>query len=257
MPQKHIWLPMIGAIAIVIVLVILGLTITKPTVVPAPDLVRAETKVIQQDDGLSRVDIEYPYVIGVSEEVNNAIQTILENRVQEFKKIVFENEQARIETNKTLPQNYQRPAEPSPGQYWYNLYIRYQSGVIDAKTVSVVFFVDEYSGGAHGNKSFIPFNYDIVNKEQIILADVFSQKSDYLQYISDFTYTDIIRQMKERGIDDPDAEWIKTGTAPIEDNFSSFIINGDNTITIFIPPYQVAAYALGEFDVVMPINATN
>lgn len=259
MSSKNIFWWIGGALALALLIAGAGLVFhtlpapqTKQTSQIATTSVYAESKKIEQTDEISKINIEYPFIVGVSQSVNDQIQTLLQNRIADFRKIAQENEQARIDTNKTLPQNEQRPARPAPDAFWYELDITYATGTINPQTVSVVFFADEYSGGAHGNKSFIPFNYDITNNKQITLSDVFAEKPDYLQKISDFTYTDIVKQMNERGAGSPiDTQWIKTGTAPQVDNFATFTI-GDNSITVYISPYQVAPYALGDFQVTMP-----
>ncbi len=261
MTPKNIWWWVGGAIAIVLLVVGAGL-VFHPTSAPtvsqnistaSSSPVTVVTKKIEQTDDISRVDVSYPFITGISQDINNQIQALLQNRIADFKKIAHENEQARVETNARLPLSQQRPARPNPNDFWYELNITYATGTIDAKTASILFLVDEYSGGAHGNKSFIPFNYDIANNKPITLADVFLNVPDYLQKISDFVYADVLKQLtnQETGMQ-PDIEWVKAGTAPQTDNFSAFTIN-NNSITFYIPPYQVAPYALGDFQVEMPI----
>lgn len=258
MNQKNIWWWVGGAILVVIMLIAVGLfvsqSITPPVSNTNPSIVVTKQS-MQKDDGVSKIDIEYPSISGVPQAINDKIQEILNNRIAEFKKTVTENEQARIDTNKQLSANEQRPAQPSPGESWYMLNITYFQGSITAQKVSVVFFVDEYSGGAHGNKSFIPFNYDIVQNKEIKLADVFSNTPQYLQHISEYAYTDILKQLNANASDVAiDTEWVKTGTEPKEDNFSNFTLGDDNSITFYIPQYQVAAYVYGDFQVTMPLN---
>ncbi len=257
MNQKNIWWWVGGAIIIIIVLVVVGLfisgTTTKPKVTPTPQITVSK-QVIQKDDGVSKVDIEYPLFEGAPQAINDKIQEILNARIQEFKKIAAENEQARIDTNKQLPASEQRPARPDATDSWYMLYIRYATGIVDTQKISAIFFIDEYSGGAHGNKSFIPFNYNNAQNKEITLADVFPNTPDYLQLISQFVYTDIVKQINAQDHSrEPDMGWIQTGTAPLIDNFSNFTL-GENSITFYIPPYQVAAYAYGDFQVTMPLN---
>ncbi|MFA7201817.1 MAG: DUF3298 and DUF4163 domain-containing protein [Candidatus Paceibacterota bacterium] len=258
MNQKNIWWWIGGSVIAVIALVMAGLFISQT--VPMPDknpvnaTVTTTKQTIQKDDGMSKIDIEYPMISGVSQAINDTIQEVLNTRIEEFKKIVAENEQARIDTNKNLPVSEQRPVRPDPSDYWYSLYIRYNTGIITNQTISVVFFVDEYSGGAHGNKSFIPFNYDIVQDRTITLADVFIHDARYLNRISEYVYRDIVTQITALDpSQEPLMDWIQRGTDPQIDNFLNFTL-GENTITFYIPPYQVAAYALGDFQVTMPLQ---
>jgi hypothetical protein len=255
--SKNVWWWVGGVLIIVGILVGVGLCAFQSISLSTQNRsqISVTTKNIQTNDGLSKLDIDYPFISGVPQSVNDKIQEILTTHIDQFKKIVTENEQARIDTNKLLPLEQQRPAQPSPGESWYALYIRYTSGHISADTVSVIFFVDEYSGGAHGNKSFIPFNYDIVNNKELTLADVFAHEPNYLQRISRYAYEDITKQLEAKGFDVPlDTEWIQTGTAPTQENFSNFTL-GESEITFYIPPYQVAAYAYGDFQVIVPMVA--
>ena len=258
MHQKNIWFGGI-AIALLIILVVVGFFVFR-TAAPKQESMAEKSEVtavkrtIQMEDDISKIDIEYPQITNVSKRVNDDIQKIIDTRVTEFKKIARENEQARIDTNKQLPANEQRPARPDANDYWYSLYVRYSAGVMNAQKVSMVFFIDEYSGGAHGNKSFISYNYDLAQNKEIKLADLFPNEPDYLQRISAYAYADIAKQMKTNNPDmEVDLSWIKTGTEPQLDNFSNFTI-GENSITLYIPPYQVAAYAYGDFQVTMPLN---
>ena len=258
MNKKNIWFGVI-AIVLLMVLVAVGFFVFQ-TAAPKQESTAEKSEItavkqtIQMEDDISKIDIEYPQITNVPKGINDAIQKIIDARVTEFKKIARENEQARIDTNKQLPISEQRPARPDANDYWYSLYVRYSTGIINAQKVSIVFFIDEYSGGAHGNKSFISYNYDLVQNKEIKLADLFPNEPDYLQRISAYAYADIAKQMQTNNPDmEVDLSWIKTGTEPQLDNFSNFTI-GENSITLYIPPYQVAAYAYGDFQVTMPIK---
>ncbi|MCX6724297.1 MAG: RsiV family protein, partial [Candidatus Staskawiczbacteria bacterium] len=69
---------------------------------------------------------------------------------------------------------------------------------------------------------------------------------------SDYCIKDLKNQMTENGaIDMSGDEWLKEGAGPKPENFSVFLINKNN-ITFYFGDYQVAAYAAGDFTVVMP-----
>jgi hypothetical protein len=59
--------------------------------------------------------------------------------------------------------------------------------------------------------------------------------------------------MTESGaIEMSNADWLKQGAGPEEENYSVFLINPDNSITFYFGDYQVAAYAAGNFKVIYP-----
>jgi hypothetical protein len=50
-----------------------------------------------------------------------------------------------------------------------------------------------------------------------------------------------------------DEEWIKDGAGPKLENYDKFVIT-ENAFVFYFPPYQVSPYALGERQIVMPLN---
>ena len=89
------------------------------------------------------------------------------------------------------------------------------------------------------------------NKKRII-DYIKGEKDYYLEKITDYCRKDLTQQIKDRSGGEEGEGWVETGTDPNNpDNFSTFLINKDS-ITFYFPQYQVAAYALGSFEVVMP-----
>lgn len=209
-----------------------------------------EEKTLTEKEKPFNIEIKYPFVAGL-DEFNQKIEDIVNKQLNEFKKISLENDQAVKEID---PESYAK----YPREYAFN--VGYTKGKIDENTASIVLNIYSFTGGAHGATNFIPINYDIKNKKEIKLADLFAGQKNYLQKISDYCAADLTKQMKETvGEEGFDASWMQEGTAPKEENYSIFLINpstnsGQATLTFYFPQYQVASYAAGYFEVVMPID---
>ena len=187
------------------------------------------------------IRINYPYIAGL-DEFNNKVQDIITKETDSFKTNSLENDAAVKETDPTDYAKYPRE---------YDLNIGYDKGQIDGDVVSVIFNIYNFEGGAHGASYFIPLSYDIKNKTEIKLADLFPGQSDYLQKISAFCIIDLTKQIT-KALGNTEGTWLADGAGPKPENFQFFLINPDNTITFYFPQYQVAFYAAGDFKVIYP-----
>ena len=199
-----------------------------------------EDKTITDTKKPFNISITYPYIEGL-DDFNKKSEEIVNNELSEFKKISLENDQAVKEIDLESYTTY-------PREYYLN--IEYDKGLTNNEIISIVFNISNYTGGAHGANYFIALNYNPANKKEIKLVDLFPGQPDYLQKISIFCTEDLTKQIKER-VGDDGGSWLETGAGPSLENFSIFLINKDR-ITFYFPQYQVAAYALGDFKVIMP-----
>ena len=201
-----------------------------------------EDKKITDNTKPFTIEITYPSVAGL-DDFNKKGEDLVNNELFEFKKNSTANDVAVKEID---PESY---AE-FPREYY--LSINYDKGLVNENTISVVFNISNFTGGAHGANYFSALNYDIKNKKEIKLAGLFSGQTDYLQKISTYCIDDLTKQMTTSGaIDMSNTLWLDEGAGPKEENFSVFLINQDG-ITFYFPQYQVAAYAAGDFKVTMP-----
>jgi len=210
-------------------------TTTTETAITAVD------KQINYKESPFNIEITYPEIAGL-DDFNQKARNIIDTEISNFKTNSLENDAAVKETD---PVNYaDYPRE-------YDLIISYSKGEIDNETVSVVFNVYNFEGGAHGATYFIPLNYNINTKQIIKLADLFPGQSDYLQKISETCIKDLTTQISATMGEYMDVSWISEGAGPKEENYSTFLINKDN-IVFYFPQYQVAPYVAGDFRVVIP-----
>jgi len=103
----------------------------------------------------------------------------------------------------------------------------------------------QYTGGAHPASLFRTYAFDVEENRFLELKDLFRPQVNYLAVISDYA----IKELNTRGY--PDADWINSGAKPSDENYQLFNLEQDGLHIIF-PPYQVAAYAAGPQEVVVP-----
>lgn len=119
-------------------------------------------------------------------------------------------------------------------------------------TLSYLFSIYQDTGGAHPNGYFHTFVFN-EQGEKLSLGGLFVDGSDYVDRLSLLSSIQIIEEMKKRlQQDDVSGAIFAEGLSPSEQNFENFVLDGD-TLAMFFPPYQVAAYAAGTFEVRVPL----
>jgi hypothetical protein len=166
------------------------------------------------------------------EKLNQEIKGQIDKEIGDFKK-EFESPDAR-------------GSRESPNTFDAEYFVE----MADKNLVSIAFAVSTfYSGAAHPNHYTSVFNYDLNAGKRLELADLFKPNSNYLQTISDYC----IKDLKEQLGPEPDVDWIKRGAAAEPDNYRSWNITPKG-LEITFDPYQVASYAEGPHEVVVPYS---
>lgn len=129
----------------------------------------------------------------------------------------------------------------------YTMDLSYSVAHADRNLVSVLFNHYSYTGGAHGMSGSAAYNYDLNRGAMLRLSDLFQPKSNYLKVISDYC----IAALKKRDLGDE--EQIRGGAGPKAENYSSWNITPQG-LQITFDAYQVAAYAAGPQEVVVPYS---
>jgi hypothetical protein len=130
------------------------------------------------------------------------------------------------------------------------LYISYKTHKQTPDYIEVEFGFDQYSGGAHGQKSTATFHYDIASGKNLVLADLFASNSDYLNQISRIT-TDYLMANKDNI--NTDSTFTLEGASAKEINFKNFLTTND-TLRFLFDPYAVAPYSSGPQVVAIPFS---
>jgi peptidoglycan-N-acetylglucosamine deacetylase len=115
--------------------------------------------------------------------------------------------------------------------------------------ISVVMTVSDYTGGAHGNVFYKTFTFDLSTEKQLTLNDLFTAP-DPLPTLFPLVSQELQNQMDGYA----DLTWIEDGTGLNIDNYQNFAV-GEDELIFFFPPYQVAPYAAGSFQVRIPFSA--
>ncbi len=126
-------------------------------------------------------------------------------------------------------------------------------------TVSYVFTVVEDTLGAHPNTFFRTFTFSRQGTE-LSLADLFTSDSNYLTTLSKEAYDGIVAQLPDKVGSQPTPDMLDTvriGTEPSPEALQFFYIDSTSSggeLVLLFPPYQVAAYAAGSFEVHIPLK---
>jgi len=203
-----------------------------------------------------KIDATYPnrtalfskWSPAADEEARTTIETWLQKDIEEFKRNLRVNQISGPE---------KEMLDSTGRKYEYDAtYKPFTSA--NAKLISYEYDIYIDTGGAHPNGYFKTFAFDKSGNE-VKLADLFPPGSEYLQRLSDASLTQIKAQLTQRlGLpaqagEDATASIFTEGVAPRAENFSNFVIDAD-TLVILFPPYQVAAYAAGTFEVRIPLS---
>jgi hypothetical protein len=207
--------------------------------------VRVVPKVIRENNKEAKysVDAEYPQIEGDArfDKFNAAARAMVTKDVAAFKTAETE----ALEGEEDLPEETQTSS----------LDIGYQIRLATDDLISVEFTQGQYSrGAAHGNSITAVLNFDVKNGKKLALADLFNANSKYLTVIADYS----IRDLKEQSKRDKDSmledDQIQDGAAARADNYRAWTITRKGLLIVF-DPYQVAAYAAGPQQVMVPFSA--
>ena len=134
---------------------------------------------------------------------------------------------------------------------------RYEYAVSYAEFTSPHFVSYRYdiyvdTGGAHPNGYYRTFVFDREGNE-VLLSALFTPGTDYLGRIAAEARTQVEAEVRVRLGGEAIPALFLEGLSPTEDNFQNFVIDED-MLRFFLPPYQVAPYAAGPFQVDIPLS---
>lgn len=190
----------------------------------------------------STIKLTYPIVnkIPHSEVLNQEINRIIDDIVQTYKKNLAENQPLKPISG--LPLNAHSNA----------LEVNYKMFSATRNLISIRFSIYTFFyGSAHPLTLYQSLNFDANQGKILSLTDVF-KSGDYLQFISTYSKNFLTKKLSKDAATqtEPDPEGLK----PIPDNFKVWNITPKGLLITF-PPYQVAAYAFGPQEVLIPYSA--
>ncbi|MDR2893193.1 MAG: DUF3298 and DUF4163 domain-containing protein [Deltaproteobacteria bacterium] len=130
----------------------------------------------------------------------------------------------------------------------FSMLVDYEFSESSDNFLSIVFRINTETGGPHPDPGMVAFTYDLSDGRKLDLQDLFSNSYGLLDFISAYAYENLLDKLG------PEHEnSIKQGTGGDPVNFSLFALRPDGLVFYF-PPYQVAAYELGEQQVTIGLD---
>lgn len=177
-----------------------------------------------------------------------AVTPVLEGnsdpRVENFNQLVAARVQQAVDSFKKDLAN--QPVTPiSAGSYFSLTYALISP---PGNLLSLQLHIEGYSdGAAHPYHLTTSFNYDLEKGQEITLDQLFLHGVDHLKTISDFCVAELSK--REIGF-----EMFSDGAKPTPENYAVWNVSADGLVITF-NEYQVAAYAAGPQEVVIPFAA--
>ena len=203
-----------------------------------------------------KITADYPADTGLSAEANLKARATVEQTLAE--QIATFKEDSGLDN--LTPQDAQ--IQGITAERYYALALEYKA-VTSSTTVSFAYQVYVDTLGAHPNLYYKTFVFDQDGNE-LGLKDVLKNNPNWLEELSLLVSQDVVAQLKARldslpqGDEGADVTGsiFAEGLAANEENFKNFVVDKDELV-ILIPPYQVAAYAVGAFEVRLPLSEIN
>lgn len=223
------------------------------------------TKTINESTSYTDIDVQIPQFANASSLFNKKIEQNIRERIAEHKTETAENWQARIDTQGPDGDLPKVPTGDGDKMFFYAKFDAPEQN--NNQYISVLTRIGGYTGGAHPYEEVVTYNYDVKNKKEMTLADLFVNNPNYLNQISEISRKILIERFTENLGNDFDSEkdrqtyikeviepMINDGTDPTKpENFANFTFSKDKLI-IHFGQYQVGPYVAGQQDVEMPLT---
>ncbi|WP_282196213.1 DUF3298 and DUF4163 domain-containing protein [Turicimonas muris] len=204
------------------------------TVVSAQQLPEYQNSTLQIEKAKQpSVSMSYP-VFG-KKNIDKAIKFFVDNQAAAYLQIANENFEAMDEESRKLAQ--------------WDMNGSFKVTQPSKDIVSIVFTIESYSGGAHGNYSEEVLNFDLKTDRELQFQDLFEKPSVALKLLSQYCAPALKEEIGEQA----DTDMIAYGTYPTLANFSEIqLIPGK--VIIHFQPYQVAPWVEGAPQVIVPLE---
>lgn len=175
------------------------------------------------------------YPVFGKKNIDKAIKFFVDNQAAVYLQIANENFEAMDEESRKLAQ--------------WDMNGSFKVTQPSKDIVSIVFTIESYSGGAHGNYSEEVLNFDLKTDRELQFQDLFEKPSVALKLLSQYCAPALKEEIGEQA----DTDMIAYGTYPTLANFSEIqLIPGK--VIIHFQPYQVAPWVEGAPQVIVPLE---
>ena len=201
-------------------------SVTKPILTTAPcyKALTIKTKKIIKKTATLDLNVEYPQI--GQETIDKNLASFIGQTIKNF-----------------------GPGEKS--EHWQDtLYIRYKISQYQDKTVSVRFYIYQFTGGAHGSEIANFRTYSLATGKRLAYNDIFKPEYDYLTALWKNAEPQVITAYKNKGVEmnADELKWVREGSAPKFDNYRNFYLDNQGLV-IYFSQYQAAYYAAGTLEV--------
>ncbi|MGH9871115.1 MAG: DUF3298 and DUF4163 domain-containing protein [Pyrinomonadaceae bacterium] len=197
------------------------------------------------------ISAAYPQLTGVADpnydKFNQTVRNLINRKTSDFKKEMTPSAEDELAPD-------ENPViDESLGS---DITVNYDVALAKDDLIAIEFTVSSYSAGAaHPNSYTEVVNFDLKNGKSLKLADLFLPGAKYLQTLSTYCIQELKKQAKAQGdyasLDD---DWINRGAGAELMNYDNWTITKKG-LGITFDPYQVAAYAAGPQNVLVPYSA--
>lgn len=187
----------------------------------------------REDDRLLNYTIRHrlPVLGGPDSAFNRHLSGVVDSLTTGFKRDIVELRR----------DDQRRASEIPPG----SLEIDYVIVQATSELLSLQLSIYSYTGGAHPNSATRSINWDLRREREFDLTDLFTPGSAFGRIIADYCRRELGR------LDIGDSSLISRGTAFSTENYLRWNPTRAG-LRVTFDPYQVAAYAQGAFEVVVP-----
>lgn len=122
--------------------------------------------------------------------------------------------------------------------------------------ISIILYIEEYTGGAHPNHYISSIIYDIKANDIISIIDLVKQDKKILDILSSESRELLLKKYKININDINIKQMFYDGTSPSVSNFKNIAFTTEGLLIIF-ERYSIAPYYMGEFQIIIPYNKIN
>ena len=154
-----------------------------------------------------------------------------------------------------------RPSAPPPPEdttYAVRVEGRYDDALLAEGILSALVSVTVYTGGAHGNVFLLPVTYDLATGGAVALPDLFAPNAPWGNALAEAVEAAVLAKLARDLGTTPEAararSFFAAGLLPIREGEAAFTL-GRDSLHVHVPPYQLAPFSAGTFDVGVPYAA--